>query len=714
MIPRRFLRAWPAILVGIAIAWQYRAPLIGRVWFFEDIAAYFVPLYSAAARAMHAGTFPTWDTGAWSGQPLVGDPQVGCFYPPNWMWMLVSPARVYAWLQLFHVAVGAAGMWALARARGRSPEAAALAALTLALGAFSVLELRHAMFVASTAWLPWLWWAIERWQTHRDRDEPLAIALTGGAALLAGGWSMLPFALELMLIVFAARALAAPPKERRRFILGVTLGGLGAVGLAMAQLLPAMAHARLSPRALGATYAFASSYSWPSWRYLVTLALPTFYGDDARHTYIGASDQWELCGYGIGLVGTVLALASLLMRERRGERIAIFLAAIVACELALGGHGFLHPLLFKAHILSSLRCPARALYLWTLAAPVLAADGLDALTARLPARLGRLLPALLLCAVAGELVYTWRAENPSVTLAETEAHAQAIDYLREGHKADRSINDVHLPQPFHNMGLRWRIDSAGGYSSLPIWRYLHLLWIANHGAPYPHAQLNDDLTAQGLWRFSSPIVDLLGVRHVVTAHDHPIVAKQFQLVLTGSDGIDVWENSDAFPRAYVVYRAQRVADEAAAARAVASPTWRPSRIAVVEPLPSGQPPAPGVPEPSATETLPDPQTVRELFRIGATRFEILVELSKPGILIVGEPWYPGWEATVDDKPAPVLLVDYALRGVALTAGVHRVTMDLSCRPLQLGGAITAATLIAIALLQNRPGRRRRRQRRAAS
>jgi hypothetical protein len=61
-------------LVALAIGWQYRAPLVGRVWYFEDIAAYFVPLYAAAARAMRTGGFPTWALGAWSGQPLVGDP----------------------------------------------------------------------------------------------------------------------------------------------------------------------------------------------------------------------------------------------------------------------------------------------------------------------------------------------------------------------------------------------------------------------------------------------------------------------------------------------------------------------------------------------------------------------------------------------------------------------------------------------------------------
>src|SRR5262245_54671977 len=133
---RRLLRHGPAALVVVALAVQFRAPLFGHVYWFEDIAAYFVPLYTAVARSMRMGTIPSWDLGAWSGQPLLGDPQIGILYPPNWLWMVVRPVRLYAWLALAHAAVGAGGMWALCRARGRSREAAAVGALALGLGAF--------------------------------------------------------------------------------------------------------------------------------------------------------------------------------------------------------------------------------------------------------------------------------------------------------------------------------------------------------------------------------------------------------------------------------------------------------------------------------------------------------------------------------------------------------------------------------------------------
>ncbi|HSN31540.1 MAG TPA: hypothetical protein VLU41_02560, partial [Ideonella sp.] len=227
-------RWWPAVIVAAAVVRQFGAPLVGRVWFFEDIAAYFVPLYTACAAAMRGGAFPTWDPGAWSGQPLVGDPQLGLFYPGNWLWLAVNPVRLYAWLQLFHVVLGAAGMWALARARGRSNVAAATAAVALALGAFCVLELRHAMFVATTAWLPWLLWAIERYARAPTLDRLLWVGVTGALALVAGGWSMLAYGAIVVAILAVAAWLRAA--DKRRVAIGLIGAALLALGLAAAQI----------------------------------------------------------------------------------------------------------------------------------------------------------------------------------------------------------------------------------------------------------------------------------------------------------------------------------------------------------------------------------------------------------------------------------------------------------------------------------------------
>lgn len=674
---RALLRhGWPALFVALAIGWQYRAPLSGRVWYFEDIRAYFVPLYAAAARAMRSGAWPIWEPGAWSGQPLVGDPQLGLFYPPNWLWLVLSPLRLYAWLQLFHAAVAATGMWALCRARGRSRPAAAVGAVSLATGAFMVLELRHAMFVATTAWLPWLLWAIERFGQRAELRRFWPVPLFGALALLAGGWSMLAYGLVVIAILAVSALLRAP--ARRRVALGLALGGLGAAWLAAVQIFPALAHERLSPRALGTTYAFASSYAWPSWHYVWTLLFPTLYGDDARGTWIGAPNQWELCGYAIGVVGALLALCSLGWRERRGERIALFVVTLLACDLARGGGGLMHPLIFHLPVFGALRCPARALYVWTLAAPILAADGADLLAQR-----RRGLAPLCLLVLTAELLWTFRGDNPTTAFATAAAPPSAITWLLQHGRSYRATNDVYLGQAWHNMGLQWDLKSAGGYHSLPIWRYLNLLWIANHGAPYPKPRLGDDLTAQGLWRFSSPVVDALGVRFVVTPRGRPIWVEGFRPVFTGPDGIDVWENTEALPPAFVVYGA-RVLDEAAAAQAVGAFDWRPGQEVFVERPVAVPPPSAATPPFTAPKTL---------VRTSPTELALEVALVRPGILVLAEPWYPGWQVSVDGAAAPLLRVDYALQGVALAPGRHRIAFSYRCRPLALGGALSLSALL---------------------
>jgi uncharacterized membrane protein YfhO len=62
---------------------------------------------------------------------------------------------------------------------------------------------------------------------------------------------------------------------------------------------------------------------------------------------------------------------------------------------------------------------------------------------------------------------------------------------------------------------------------------------------------------------------------------------------------------------------------------------------------------------------------------------------------MNEPWYPGWRVTVDGRPATLLRVDYALRGVALSPGRHIVALTYENAPLAYGGAVT---LLALALL----------------
>ncbi len=58
-------------------------------------------------------------------------------------------------------------------------------------------------------------------------------------------------------------------------------------------------------------------------------------------------------------------------------------------------------------------------------------------------------------------------------------------------------------------------------------------------------------------------------------------------------------------------------------------------------------------------------------------------------------WYPGWRATVDGAPAPLLRANYAFRAVRLEPGQHQVHLTFAPRSWRLGLAISGLTLLVL-------------------
>jgi len=78
---------------------------------------------------------------------------------------------------------------------------------------------------------------------------------------------------------------------------------------------------------------------------------------------------------------------------------------------------------------------------------------------------------------------------------------------------------------------------------------------------------------------------------------------------------------------------------------------------------------------------------------------IMAEMKCPGTVVLTDTWFPGWRATVDRKPAPILEIPGGVRGVRVTAGSH--TIEMRYRPLSVflgaGLSILAAVLTLLSL-----------------
>ena len=88
-------------------------------------------------------------------------------------------------------------------------------------------------------------------------------------------------------------------------------------------------------------------------------------------------------------------------------------------------------------------------------------------------------------------------------------------------------------------------------------------------------------------------------------------------------------------------------------------------------------------------------------KVSVTRYEpgrADLELSAPAppgsALVVSENYYPGWQATVDGKPAATDRADYTLIGVELPAGARKVSLSFVSREYHTGKVVTLAAIFA--------------------
>ena len=74
----------------------------------------------------------------------------------------------------------------------------------------------------------------------------------------------------------------------------------------------------------------------------------------------------------------------------------------------------------------------------------------------------------------------------------------------------------------------------------------------------------------------------------------------------------------------------------------------------------------------------------ELVEYAPGRCVANVDCVAPGLVIFIENFAPGWQATIDGKPARVLPANMFMVGVPITAGRHRVTLEFGSRPFVWG------------------------------
>jgi hypothetical protein len=201
----------------------------------------------------------------------------------------------------------------------------------------------------------------------------------------------------------------------------------------------------------------------------------------------------------------------------------------------------------------------------------------------------------------------------------------------------------------------------------------------------------------------SRLYDMLNVRYVIVRDETPLPEK-FVLAVDAPGPLSIYENPDAFPRAWIVEDAIHVNDPLAALQ---SPDFDPAQTVILA-ADDRQPTTDDRRETTEHATRNTQFAIRNLqfaspnlLITSPNELVITATAPSPAYLVLGEIWYPGWRATVNGADVPVLRANHALRAVALPAGESTVRLWFSPSSWRWGVGIFAAGMIGVIILLGR-------------
>jgi hypothetical protein len=722
--------AWWGVFVAVpvlVVAFHWTAARPGMAFCGSDLRYFFFGVREAVATALRHGELPLWQRGFYLGYPLVADPQAAVFAPTTWLTLPWDAPRALTLATLLHLTIAGWGMAAWMRLRGLAPASGLLAAVLFALGAKQTVHVIHWNFAATTAFWPWMLAGLDGFAAQRRSRWLLVTAVATAFAWLGGSPQMAHFGCVVAGLYALRIAVDLWPVRRADAAWAVAIVPIGFV-LAAVLVLPTLELTRMGPRSVVVDYSFVTSWRWPDAWGLALYVLPHAYGDGRW-----GLNLWEATGY-VGI--PALALAAAAPARRRGV-ILFAVLALLGPWLALGEAAPLHLHWLFYKLLpgyGSFRVPTRGLLVTAFTVALLAAEGLEALRrdparARLARSLGvlaavavlaLLLPrlpgfpfdpastqrtawfALMVAALGGLWVAAaWRGLRGAVAGAAMVALAfyepwYLFSRFNDVSPAESERPALHdfarfvpsAPSPRRvgvvakwggsiNSPLRNGWEGTMGYGPMSIQRVRELLEGTRRDEVVRLGAMDGDATFPSADP-TSRLWPLLATPIVVSDRPQPALTRFFV-------GKREWEHpltgfhAPALPRVFWTGSWEVAPDVE-----VTGPLLRAAggdRAVLAEP-PAGLPP-PGAPEgPLAAEGI----------RVDGPSLRATVIAPRDGLAVILDPFYPGWTATVDGKPAPILRADFAFQAVPVGPGTHELRLTYRNRWVTLGAVVSLGTL----------------------
>jgi len=286
----------------------------------------------------------------------------------------------------------------------------------------------------------------------------------------------------------------------------------------------------------------------------------------------------------------------------------------------------------------------------------------------------------LLCLDLAPLAYHWR--NGRVDAWRNVP--PYVHFLQE-HAAGFRLHGVHdltlTPNTAQGLGL----DQIGSKNVFDPSRYDDLIYQSFQAVPLVYPVITS------LFPKDRVVLDLLNVKYVLAYRPMPAQEQEFAaggLKLAYPDGlIQVYENATVWPRAYLAGKVIAAKDSRDALSKV--PALRAPHEVILEDAAVSARLGNGSAETVGTAVITQYDPNQVVVRVSASR---------PAISVLLDSQAPGWSATVNGTPQPILFANYAFRGVEVPAGESVVRFRYWTPGLTLGLSVSLLSLVIVSAL----------------
>jgi uncharacterized membrane protein YfhO len=194
---------------------------------------------------------------------------------------------------------------------------------------------------------------------------------------------------------------------------------------------------------------------------------------------------------------------------------------------------------------------------------------------------------------------------------------------------------------------------------------------------YRFLQVAGGLAPENLFR----LLGILNVKYVTSAQPLPLT------LLGYFPDYPAWlyEIESAVPRAYMAHKVIVESDPKKVMELLSTSEFRPLKEVILE-------------KPAPVQEIENFRGEAKISRYTSQSISIDTSLNGPGVLVLTESFYPGWEVRVDGEEAELRRANYFFRGVLVPAGKHHVEFRYAPYSFKLGLAVSLGTLGLIALL----------------